>query len=1808
MLQSPCVFGAHIIRAADGINLHCRWGAKLSWCWVLVFLLLARVPLTCQADSVVVFNEVMFHPPANEAAFEWVELHNQMAVDVDLSGWSITGGVQFQFPEGTIIPGGGYLVVAGSPPDLQTATGLTNVLGPMDGRLSNAGDSLQLRNNNDRLMDELDYGVEGDWPVGPDGSGVSLAKRDEDSASASSANWTVSALTGGTPGRRNFALQPFEITQSAPLTMTGPWKYHVSTGLDDTWRQLGFDDTPWPSGAALLGDGQVSPPVGDLEPIPSLFSTGMSEVGTVLAPGSPDPHYLLTRSAQATPTPPPLPATVIQNHPAWAANDAASSWIGPVNPGTSDVAAGEYHYRTTFNLDGFQADTASLTLNVGADNRLNSVLLNGVSKNISYVGFSTLSGPLTITSGFSSGTNVLDFLTANDSTTPNPAGFRVQLRGLARKQFKVQTPLAPGAASYCFRSSFVLSGPPQQTAVQLNTVLADGAVFYLNGTEVLRLNLPSGPIDAATMALSNVVNPAVLGPFPLPNASLVTGTNVLAVEVHRGPSAVGGVLFGADLALTTTNILVPPPVTLVFNEFTSATGADFWIELMNYGTAPLDLAGCVLARRGGTTEREYVFPPQVLQAGAFLQVPRSVLGFSADPGDRLFLYAPGRRSVLDAVVAKREPRGRWPDGSGRWWQPSLLTPGGPNEFAFHDDVVINEIFYHAPVSSAQDESWVELFNRGSRAADLTGWRLADDIDFLFPAGTTIPPDGYLVVAKNVLAMRTKYPEASVAGPFDKALGRKGGRIELLDATGNLADEVRFYDDKPWPAYADGGGSSLELRDPWADNSKPEAWAASVEGARSGWSNYTYRAVASGTLGPTQWKEFVIGLLEAGECLVDDLSVVENPSGTPVSLLQNGSFETGLSAWRALGNHRHSRVEPDPDNPNNHVLHLVAGGPTDHLHNHLETTLANGRSVVNGREYEVSYRAKWLAGNPRLNTRLYFNRVAKTTALAMPEEHGTPGRPNSVRVPNLGPTCAGLAHSSVVPKAREPVTVRVRASDAQGVNSVTLWWTTNQAAWKTTPMVPESPSSEPGYTNYLAVLPGQSAGTLVQFFVQAADTTGAVANYPAGGTNSRALFKVDDGKALMPQLHRFRLLMTPADVAWLHAPTNVMSDDRIGLTVIYDEQQVFYDAGVHLQSSERGRNDSSRVGFTIRFNSDQLLRGVQDTISIDRSGGYSGRGGRHDELLLWHAVNHAGGLLGIHCDLVQCFAPRAQEDGTGLLRMSAFDNNYFDAQYPNGGEGNLYKLELIYYPTTTTDGNPQSPKLPQPDDVINVEIQNWGNDPENYRWIFVQENHADRDDYSPIMALSKAFSLSGTALDTQTSLLLDTDQWMRTLAFKAFTGDVDTFTYGLNHNWKIYFRPGDGKALGLLWDMDFSYVQPVNYPAPGTGSANTYKVATLPNNRRRFFSHVLDLSTTTINAAYLRPWAQHYAGLVGQDWSGALDYLQQRANYLRSTLPQGTPFRITSNGGRDFSISTNQVTLTGTAPLTVDDFLVNGLRLPVTWTSLTNWSLTLPLSGYANGLVLQGLDHRGNPLPNTLDSITVTNTGAFPLQPVVINEWMADNSAPDGFPCPLDGSYSDWFELYNPNPVPVDLGGYYLTDRFDEPGLWRIPPDTRIGPRGFLLVWADNTGAGLDPNGDLHAGFALNKGGDALGLYGPDGTPQHSVIFGPQLRNVSEGLFPDGATNAVCAMSQRTPGAPNQPCPGAAPQLTGIQVGSDGTVTLAVSVIPGRVYRLEYTGALTSGQWLPLGEDWIAQSPVLTVSDVPLPHLPCRFYRVVLLQK
>ncbi len=132
----------------------------------------------------------------------------------------------------------------------------------------------------------------------------------------------------------------------------------------------------------------------------------------------------------------------------------------------------------------------------------------------------------------------------------------------------------------------------------------------------------------------------------------------------------------------------------------------------------------------------------------------------------------------------------------------------------------------------------------------------------------------------------------------------------------------------------------------------------------------------------------------------------------------------------------------------------------------------------------------------------------------------------------------------------------------------------------------------------------------------------------------------------------------------------------------------------------------------------------------------------------------------------------------------------------------------------------------------------------------------------------------------------------------------------------------------------------------------------------------------------------------------------------------------------------------------------------------------------------------------------------------VNEWMASPSSGD-----------DWFELYNPEPQPVSIGGWYLTDDLNLRTQYRIPPLSYIagGINGFLQFRADNN----TTKGATHTNFKLNGTvGESLAIFSPSEALIDYVTFGAQLQNVSEGRFPDGSTNITSFPGTDTPGASN----------------------------------------------------------------------------------
>jgi len=154
------------------------------------------------------------------------------------------------------------------------------------------------------------------------------------------------------------------------------------------------------------------------------------------------------------------------------------------------------------------------------------------------------------------------------------------------------------------------------------------------------------------------------------------------------------------------------------------------------------------------------------------------------------------------------------------------------------DVVIHEIHCN-PDEETELVEFVELFNRGGEAVDLSGWRFDAGLTYAFPAGTTLPANGYIVVAESPYHLHAKWSSgrvpldpALVLGPYEGRLDNDGERIALRDAAGALVDEVQYRIGFPWPTVGDpvpegtsGTGHSLQLVNPSFDNGLPVSWSS-----------------------------------------------------------------------------------------------------------------------------------------------------------------------------------------------------------------------------------------------------------------------------------------------------------------------------------------------------------------------------------------------------------------------------------------------------------------------------------------------------------------------------------------------------------------------------------------------------------------------------------------------------------------------------------------------------------------------------------------------------------------------------------------------------------------------------------------------------------------------------------------------------------------------------------------------------------------------------------------------------------------------
>jgi hypothetical protein len=158
------------------------------------------------AENVLIINEINYNSSASFDPGDWVEFYNPQDYNLNISQWYFKDENDdhvFTFPENTIIPGNGYLVLCEKTPKFTTLfPDVSNFIGNMEFGLSGSGELLRLYNKAGNLIDTVHYKDSSPWPSEPDGNGPTLELIRPDLDNALPQNWMASS-GHGTPGKMN---------------------------------------------------------------------------------------------------------------------------------------------------------------------------------------------------------------------------------------------------------------------------------------------------------------------------------------------------------------------------------------------------------------------------------------------------------------------------------------------------------------------------------------------------------------------------------------------------------------------------------------------------------------------------------------------------------------------------------------------------------------------------------------------------------------------------------------------------------------------------------------------------------------------------------------------------------------------------------------------------------------------------------------------------------------------------------------------------------------------------------------------------------------------------------------------------------------------------------------------------------------------------------------------------------------------------------------------------------------------------------------------------------------------------------------------------------------------------------------------------------------------------------------------------------------------------------------------------------------------------------------------------------------------
>ena len=731
--------------------------------------------------SPVVLNEIMYHPADSNALgrmpAEYVELLNASGAPVPLynaaeptNTWTLTGGISYTFPTNVILQPGQFLLVtatndlAGFRASYGIATNVV-IFGPWSKSLNNSGDTVRLRVPNTveedgtlgrYVADEVTYKDQLPWPLAADGLGGALERTDPLAFGDTPDNWH-SVPSTATPGATNSVFLP-------------PGAIIISEIMAENRNTLRDED----------GD----------------FSDWIELCNTTAQAVSLKGWHLTDQADQ--PTLWTFPDVSIPAHGqlvVFASQKNRTDPLAPLHTSFALDAAGEY-------LALFRAD---LALECAFD-----PMYPPQSADVSY-GFASAGARTMTPIAFGTAgrylvpTNATLLAADWNARTFNDSAWKAAGNGIGYDTDSTYVPYfqtdlkaemyGNGKQKSAFvRYPFVLDGSASVAQILLRLKFEDGFAAWLNGTLVASNNVPAPLVwNSGASATRSDTLAVVFQDYTLDSFShlLVDGTNVLAMQVLNVATNSTDLLLMSELHLTWA--VSTSETARVTGYLSPATPGDVnGTSLPGVATAP------ALSHPGGVFTGTLSVTVTCANAQATLRYTLD----GTDPTTNSSLYsAPLAITTNTELIARAFVPGLVPGPVvGAVYRRTFL---GINE------LLADNVYSTPEINDFTDfGDWIELYNGGASAVDLSGYHLSDNLNqpfrWTFPSGASIPAGGYLLIwadgydSKPGLSLtRGFYPYASFVTRYYHAnfkLSATGEEVGLFTPAGTRIDGVTYGPD------------------------------------------------------------------------------------------------------------------------------------------------------------------------------------------------------------------------------------------------------------------------------------------------------------------------------------------------------------------------------------------------------------------------------------------------------------------------------------------------------------------------------------------------------------------------------------------------------------------------------------------------------------------------------------------------------------------------------------------------------------------------------------------------------------------------------------------------------------------------------------------------------------------------------------------------------------------------------------------------------------------------------------------------------